>query len=475
MKIMTTEALQLLHDGVKTLSKVEANGIRINTDYLDKALAETELQIRELEYRLRESDVWEKWIKMFGQKSNLSSKEQLGRLLHDKRKNGGLGHPVLERTKTGKPKVSEALIAKIDLPFCRTYTELQRLQKARGTFLCGIRRETCDGYLHASFNLNIAATYRSTSSLINFQNFPVRNPVLGDLIRRCFIARKDHVLGEIDYRGIEVKVAACYNKDPNLIQYVTDPTTDMHRDTAMRLAFLEEKQVSKAMRHTAKNRFVFPQFYGSFYVDCAKHIWDELVSRNITLEGEQQTVIEWLGKHGVQSLGACNEEEEPVEDTFEHHVKKVEDWFWQKRFKVYTEWKEWWWDQYRRRGWFKMKTGFVCSGVYKRNQVINYPVQGSAFHCLLLSLILLQEWLEKNKMRSVIVGQIHDSIVLDMHKDEVQDVLTAARRIMTKVVPRIWNWIIVPLEVEAEVAPAGGSWADKKVYARKKGIWGPKE
>ena len=474
MKMLTQGALKLLHDGAKALAKVEANGIRIDTGYLDKALDETEKEIKSLESKLRDDEVWNRWLQKFGQRSSLGSKDQLGQLLYDKKKKGGMGYTCVVRTQTGRPKVTEAILSKIPLDFCKTYVELQRLYKARGTFLCGIRRETCGGYLHTMTNLNVASTYRSTSSLINFQNFPVRNPVLGDLIRRCFIARPGHLIGEMDYSGIEVKVAACYNKDPNLIRYIEDPTTDMHRDTAMKLAFLEEKQVSKAMRHTAKNRFVFPEFYGSFYVDCAANLWEAMESQNILVEGTDQTVIDHLASKGIQSLGRCDEEEEPIEDTFEAHVKKVEEWFWKKRFKVYTEWKERWWAQYLRRGWFKMKTGFVCSGVYKRNQVINYPVQGSAFHCLLLSLILLQAWLEEHRMRTRIVGQIHDSIVLDMHKDEVQDVLTKARYIMTKIVPRVWSWIIVPLEVEAEVAPLGGSWADKQPWVRKNGKWGPK-
>ena len=474
MKVLTSEALQLLHDGAKALSKVESNGIRIDTDYLDKTLKETELQIRELEFKLREDEVWHRWVKKFGQRSNLSSKDQLGKLLYDKRKNGGMGYACVNRTRTNRPKVSEAVISKIDLPFCKTYIELTRLQKARGTFLCGIRRETCDGYLHPMFSLNLAHTFRSTSNLINFQNLPVRNPQLSRMIRQCFIARKGCRIAEVDYSGIEVCVAACYNKDPNLIRYIEDPTTDMHRDTAMRLAFLEEKQVSKAMRHTAKNRFVFPQFYGSYYVDCARNIWEALEAQNIKVEGSEESVGSHLAKKGIQTLGRCDDSD-PVPDTFEHHVKTVEDWFWQKRFKVYTEWKERWWAQYLRRGWFKMKTGFVCGGVYKRNQVINYPVQGSAFHCLLLSLILIQEWLDKNGMRTKIVGQIHDSIVFDMHDDEVQDVLTKTRYIMTNIVPKMWPWIIVPLKIEAEVAPLGGSWADKAVWVRKNGKWGPKE
>ena len=65
-------------------------------------------------------------------------------------------------------------------------------------------------------------------------------------------------------------------------------------------------------------------------------------------------------------------------------------------------------------------------------------------------------------MRSRIVGQIHDSIVADVHKDELDDFLQRAKKIMTRMLPRAWKWLIVPLTVEAEVSPLGGSWFDKK-------------
>ena len=80
----------------------------------------------------------------------------------------------------------------------------------------------------------------------------------------------------------------------------------------------------------------------------------------------------------------------------------------------------------------------------------------------LWSLIQLNRWLRKNKMRSKIVGQIHDSIVADVHEDELEDYLAQAKQIMTQDLLKKWKWIIVPLDVEAEVTPVDGTWYEKK-------------
>src|SRR5690606_34276136 len=136
--------------------------------------------------------------------------------------------------------------------------------------------------------------------------------------------------------------------------------------------------------------------------------------------------------------------------------------FWDERFPVYRDWKKSWYREYIRRGGFFTKTGFWIQGAYRRNQVINSPVQAAAFHCLLWSLIKLQKRMKKKKMRSKIVGQIHDSIVGDIHKNEVEDYLKMAKQTMTVDLPKAWKWIKIPLEIEAEVAPIDGSWYDKK-------------
>jgi len=305
----------------------------------------------------------------------------------------------------------------------------------------------------------------------NFQNFPIRDPERGKLIRQCFIPRKGRVLVEIDYSGIEVKIAQCYHQDPVMFKYLTDPNSDMHRDMAVDCFLLgDAKEVTKQSRYVAKNQFVFPEFYGSYYVDTAAGLWNAIGSMKlVTTAGVP--LKKHLARKGIKELGLCDPNKRPRPGTFEHHIKAVEDDFWGKRFSVYAKWKEQWFRAYQSKGYFDMLTGFRCKGLYKRNEVINLPVQGAAFHCLLWSLIQLQNYIIKKGLRTLIVGQIHDCLVLDVPMSEIQIILNAARRIMTKNLVREWRWITVPMGIEVDVTPEGGSWFDKAPWECEDDVW----
>lgn len=105
-------------------------------------------------------------------------------------------------------------------------------------------------------------------------------------------------------------------------------------------------------------------------------------------------------------------------------------------------------------------TGFVCKGIFSRNNLMNTPIQGPSFHCMLWSCIEMNKWLKENKMRSVIIGQIHDSMELDVHRDELDDVMYQVWYIMTQAIRKAWDWIIVPLDVEATIGES--NWYEQK-------------
>jgi len=272
--------------------------------------------------------------------------------------------------------------------------------------------------------------------------------------------------------GIEVKAAAFYHKDPVMMDYLNDATKDMHRDMAQQCYMLSDEEMCpidgdkadakriKNIRYCGKNKFVFPQFYGDWFMNCAPSLWAAIDQMKLqTRDG--LSLKEHLKKKGITQLGVIDPKSRPSPGTFVNHIKEVEFDFWNNRFAKYKEWKDKWWEKYQRTGQFTTLTGFVISGLYKRNEVINYPVQGVAFHCLLWSLIRLQKQLRKYKMKSLIVGQIHDSIVADVCKDEVKDYLTMVKQIMTEDIKKHWTWINTPLEVEAEMSPLNRSWYEK--------------
>ncbi len=453
MKPTTKDALQLFHEGSLALARVEQNGMRIDVPKLDRTIEKTAARIKHLTERLKQDEAWKGWKRWYGDKASLGSRVQLGVVIHDE-----LGYKVGKTTKTGRAQVDEASLGEIDLPFVRQYLKVEKLKKLLSTYLKGVRREVVDGYLHPVFNLHLVQTYRSSSDSPNFQNIPVRDKLVSRLIRSCFIPREGHVLVEVDYSQLEWNIAACFWRDKEMVRFASDQTTDIHRDMASECYMVPTDQVTKDVRFYAKNQFVFPELYGSYYIKCARNLWDVIETAGLKTK-EGVPLKEHLAGQGIDGLGRCDPRLAPDPGTFEEHIHGVEADF-DERFAEFTERKKQWWKRYEKRGWFPLMTGFRCRGVYTRNELMNYPIQGPAFHCLLWSLVRLVKWMGRKKMRSRIVGQIHDSIVADVHRDELDDYLAEAKRTMTEDIRKAWPWIIVPLEVEAEVAET--NWHDKR-------------
>jgi DNA polymerase-1 len=330
--------------------------------------------------------------------------------------------------------------------------------------LDGFAREQVNGYLHPFFNLHLARTYRSSANNPNLQNIPIRDDESMQVCRRALFARPGHLLLEIDFKGIEVAVNACYNKDPNLIRYVSDLKTDMHGDMAKQIFMIDDfsKKIHdhKVLRDTAKGAFIFAQFYGDYYKNCAINIvsnWCKLPQTRWKagqgIPFGDGTISDHLISKGIKSF-----------DAFEDHLKVIEDDFWGVRFAGYAEWKERWWKTYLKYGYIDTLTKFRCSGVMGRNDVTNYPAQGSAFHCLLWCFTELTNIMIKEKWDSRLIGQIHDSMIWDVNKDELAHVIQTAKRVTEVDLLNHWDWIIVPMNVEMELTEVDHPWSDKKKY-----------
>jgi len=223
----------------------------------------------------------------------------------------------------------------------------------------------------------------------------------------------------------------------------------------------DDAQRIKAIRYWGKSGFVFPQFYGDWYLSCAESMWKAITRQGLKLR-DGTTLKQHLSKKGIKKLGSLDPKVRPVKGTFIQHIKEVEHDFWHNRFKVYNQWKEDWYNLYLKNGKIETLTGFVIEGLHDRKQIINYPIQGVAFHVLLWSLIRIQKLLVKYKMKSLIIGQIHDSIVADVPKDERKTYLKIVNQVTTQDVIKHWPWINTPLEIEAESTPLNKSWFEKE-------------
>ena len=452
MKPINPNSYRLLHEGSLAFSEVENNGMRVNVKYLKQAQEQVTEEISQWTKRLRSCDEFKIQRRIYGEKTNLSSRHQLGRVLFDE-----LGFTAETQTKTGVNQLNENALDKINTKYTRGFKRLEKLRKLNSTYIKGVLREVEGEYLHPFFNLHNVMTYRSSSDSPNFQNIPTRDVEIAKIIRRAFIPRENHVLVEIDFKALEVMVACCVTKDPKLTYDAVEG--DMHRDMAAEIFCLPPEQVSKMARFVAKNDFVFAEFYGDFHKAIAPNIWRDCDRLKVTTR-DGILIKKWLEKKGIKELGACDFAAKAKKGTFEFHLEEIEKKFWNTRFCVYRDWRLNWYKSYRENGWFDVITGFRCSGLMNKNQATNYPIQGPAFHCLLWSLVSLIKKMQKKKMKSKVVGQIHDSIVADVHQTELDDYLNLAVYTTTKHLPGSWKWITVPFSVEAEIAE--NNWFDKK-------------
>jgi len=450
------QGYQLFHDGLIELARVEANGIRIDLARLERTKAKLAERIRTLKAEMEQDKVWAMWRKRFGTKANFTSHSQLGTVLFEI-----MGYKVHTETESGAPSTDAEALQKVDHPFVKKMAKFLKYEKALGTFIKGIEREIVGDRIHPSYNLHLARSHRSSSDSPNFQNMPVRDEEISKIIRSLFIASEGHQLVENDFKGIEVALSAAYHKDPVFIEYISTPGKDMHRDMAAQLYKLKPSEVSKEARYGAKNMFVFPQFYGDFYVSCARSLW-EWIGRGKLTTPAGVSLYEHLKYKGIVTLGACDPEIDPLDGTFEKHVRDVENDFWNRRFQKYGEWRRVWYKKYLENGYFDLLTGFRVPGVFNRKQVCNYPIQGSAFHCLLWTLIQVNRILRKERMESMVVGQIHDSLVGDVKTTELKKYMRIVDHVVTVGLPRHYPFLVVPPQIEYAVAPPGGNWYQKE-------------
>lgn len=462
------DALQLLHEGAITMAEIECNGMGVDVPRIDRTIVEIKGMVKEKLAILEQTDVMKEWRKRFRSKTNFDSRDQLGTVLFDVMKYSPIGETGASSEDKKRYRVDEEALEELDIPFVEDYLFIQKLQKAMSTNLEGIKREVVSGRIHCFFNLHNAVSYRSTSESTNFQNQPIRHSLIGPMIRSCFIPSLGNQIVEIDYSGAEVRAGASVTKDPTLISYVLDESTDMHRDTALELFMLDpsefEDKQGKLIRFEAKSNFVFAQFYGSWYVYCAPRLWKAI--KDLTIR-DGTPLRKHLKRKGIKELGECDSTKRPKPGTFEAVVKATEESFWNDRFKVYAEWKKSNFELYQQQGYLKTVTGFICQygkkGLMAKNDANNYPIQGPAFHCLLWSVIrIVRREMPKRKMKSKVVGQIHDSIVADVVPEERDEYLSICKRVMVDKVARHFPWLLVPMKIEADVAAVDAPWSEKK-------------
>ena len=433
---------------VNTMSYLQSTGINVDSEYYAKTEKELTATITGLEKSIKNNEHVKRFVKRHRRAFNDTSPDDIKDLLFNQMQ--------IESTKAtdgGGQAVDADVLKKLDIPVTNYILDLRKYLKLRDTYLAQFKREEINGLMHPFFGLIIPVSYRSSSSDPNFQNIPKRDKESKIIVRRGLIPRPGNLLAEIDFSGMEVSTSATYHKDPNFIHYLTTPGTDMHRDNGSDIWQLPGEEITQEIRFFIKNGWTFPQFYGDYFGSCAPSLWetsiDLKIKSGITLRDH------------LSQLGIIRVEE------FTEHCKTAEDIMWNKRFRVYTQWKKDINDFYIKNGYVETHMGFRFTDYMDKKQVANYPIQGTAFHLLLFCLNTLRERKKEYGWKSNLIGQVHDSGILDLIPEEKDDVLLEFKHIAEVELAQTFKWINVPFSIDAELSKIDGNFAEMEEYTIK--------
>jgi DNA polymerase-1 len=416
----TQNAYNLFHEGVLAFSDMEMGGIPVDVKYYQDVNVKLEKRLSFIEKQLLRTPEALLFKAKEGRDIKLSSPDDLKKLLFQY-----LNIPSIKKTRLDNDSVDKDVLESIDLPFAKDLVKKRKLDKLKATYIEGILNLQTDGRIHPNFNLHLVRSFRSSSNEPNFQNLPKRDKESMTMVRGGIIPSKGNRLAEADYGGHEVGIIACYSKDPVLMKERREGV-DIHQEWAdfLQLSGFD----NKIHRFDAKNSMVFALFYGSYY----KNVHTDLVNK------------------GYYDLPLMR-------------VQKAEQEFW-KKYRVVKKFQEKLLESYKSNGYVEMFHGFRRRGFLTRNEIINTPIQGTAFHLLLWSIIRITQIAKEEGWKSKLIGQIHDSILIDINVEETSHVVQTVERVMTKDILPDHPWIIIPLISEVTITEVDGAWHTKGDY-----------
>lgn len=392
--------------GNNALHELEFNGILIDKEFYADYFGNVEQDRKEVMSELKQDELLKEY------KIDFKSSTGLRMLFFDI-----LNIEPLSFTEKQTPQVNEEFLkdlAESDNEYsylAELLLEFRKLDKLNSTYSIA---KYCDEnwFLHPTYNLWVPRTFRSSCDNPNLQNVPKRQESMEE-VRKMFIPRFDYLL-EIDYKGAEVVVQAMLANDAILI-WELEAGFDSHRYWASRLFEKAEKNITKKERYRGKNEFVFPTLYGASAYSISNYL-------GLPVEKIEECHKEFFGKYkGIAE--------------YQRNVL----------------------EEYDKFGYVKNPLGFRRHAPLTKNQIINYPIQSTTFHCLLDSLIRLVPILKKEKFKSLPVLQVHDSIVFDVVEDEIDDLVEIIDEVTTN--KEHWHWSkgFNLLQVEKEI---GKNWCE---------------
>ncbi|MBC6365665.1 DNA polymerase I [Algoriphagus sp. AK58] len=411
--IISTNGLEKLFDEVenpliRVLTDMEFEGVRIDTECLTELSVALEQESKEIEKRVYE---------LAGVRFNLASPKQLGEVLFEKLKLD----PKAKKTKTGQYATGEEILSKLadEHEIAQAILDHRQMVKLKSTYVDALPTmiNPKTGRIHTTYNQFVAATGRLSSINPNLQNIPIRTD-RGREIRKAFVPRdKDHVLLSADYSQIELRLMAAFSQDESMLEAFKNGR-DIHATTAAKIFKVPLEEVTSDMRRKAKTAN-FGIIYGISAFGLAQRL---SIPRT-----EAKEIID-----------AYFTEFPAVKEYMDGAIEKA-------RKHEYVE------TILGRRRYLRdiNSRNMTMRGFAERN-AINAPLQGSAADLIKVAMIHVHDWMKKEKIKSKMILQVHDELVFDAHKDEVD--------LLKKHIPGLMsNAIKLPVPIEVEVG-VGSDW-----------------
>jgi DNA polymerase I len=396
---------------LKVLADMEYEGIRVDVDFLNTY----SIQLKE-EIKLLENKIYE----LAGASFNIASPKQVGEILFDK-----LKIPYKWRkTKSGQYATDEEKLAELNGQHAIIGEILNHrgLSKLKSTYVDALPNMVNPNSkrIHSSFNQALTATGRLSSNNPNLQNIPIRTEE-GAKVREAFIPRdENHVLVAADYSQIELRIIAEISGDEGMLE-AFQKGQDIHRATAAKVFGIPYDEVSKEQRYRAKT-VNFSIIYGAGSTNLSKQLG---ISRN-----ESKALIDayFLQYHGLKSY---------MEKTVDMARKKgyVMTLMGRKRI---------------------LRDIHSNSSLEKSNaerMAINTPIQGSAADLIKMAMLSIHKELKNGNWGARMILQVHDELVFDVPKAEVEKLSVLIRDKMCHAMPSLK----VPIEVEVK---SGNNWLE---------------
>ena len=393
---------------IYSLYHMEQAGIRVEKETLKAYGDKLKIKITQLEQQIYEEA---------GETFNINSPKQLGEILFEK-----MQLPHGKKTKTGYSTAADVLEKLApDYPVVHDILEYRQLTKLNSTYaegLYGFIRD--DGRIHGTFNQTITATGRISSTEPNLQNIPVRME-LGREIRKVFVPEEGYTFVDADYSQIELRILAHMSGDERLIGAYRD-AQDIHAITASEVFHIPLNEVTPLQRRNAK-----AVNFGIVYGISAFGLSEDLsISR--------KEALEYINKYFETYPG--------VKKFLDGEVAKGKE-------MGYVE------TMYgRRRPIPELKSANFMQRSFGERVAMNSPIQGTAADIMKLAMIAVDRELRERNLKSRIVLQVHDELLVETWKEEQEEVKALLEDKMKHAAE-----LKVSLEVEAH---SGDNWFDAK-------------